>query len=204
MIAAAKDAFAERGFAATSMEDVANAAGVSRLIVYRHFESKEDLYDIVVAETAAMLVAALHDAKDSPGYSAIRALLTVARSDPHGFTVLWQHAAREPQFAAHADGFRAPAIFFVRSILTNVGVKRARLNWAADTLLSFAIAAVTHWVENEPESKDDEFLALMQTSIPPMLRAWADADAVRKPDDVVGRDPNRRRSVAGHDPSATA
>ncbi len=173
LITAAKDAFAERGFAATSMDDVANAAGVSRLIVYRHFESKEQLYEVVVGETAAMLVEALHASTDSPGYSAVRALLTVARADRNGFTVLWQHATREPQFAAHADGFRAPAVFFVRTLLTNAGVPTSRLNWASETLLSFAIAAVTHWVEEEPVERDDEFLALIAQSVPPMIRAWA-------------------------------
>ena len=40
----AASAFAKSGFAATSMEDVAAACGVTKLIVYRHFESKEDLY----------------------------------------------------------------------------------------------------------------------------------------------------------------
>jgi AcrR family transcriptional regulator len=35
--------FAERGFAETTMDDVAQAAGVSRRTVYRHFPSKDDL-----------------------------------------------------------------------------------------------------------------------------------------------------------------
>ena len=37
-------AFASSGFAHTSMEDVAAACGVTKLIVYRHFDSKEVLY----------------------------------------------------------------------------------------------------------------------------------------------------------------
>jgi AcrR family transcriptional regulator len=35
--------FAERGFAETTMDDVAEAAGVSRRTAYRHFPSKDDL-----------------------------------------------------------------------------------------------------------------------------------------------------------------
>lgn len=35
--------FAERGFAQTTMDDVAEAAGVSRRTAYRHFQSKDDL-----------------------------------------------------------------------------------------------------------------------------------------------------------------
>ncbi len=155
------------------MDDVAAAAGVSRLIVYRHFESKEALYEVVVSETATMLVDALHASSATPGYAAVRALLTVARSDRKGFTVLWQHAAREPQFAAHADGFRSPAVLFVRTLLTNAGVPASRLEWASETLLSFGIAAVTHWVESEPVERDEEFLALIAQSVPPMIRAWA-------------------------------
>ena len=40
LLEAAATAFLERGFDGTSMEDVAQEAGVSRLIVYRIFESK--------------------------------------------------------------------------------------------------------------------------------------------------------------------
>lgn len=157
------------------MEDVATAAGVSRLILYRHFESKEELYDVVVAETAATLVAALKEAEATPGYAAIKALLTVARADRHGFAVLWEHAAREPQFAAHADGFRQPAVLFVRTLLTHAGLKGTRLTWAAETALSFAIEAVTHWVELEPPERDVEFLELMGKTFPALINAWVDA-----------------------------
>lgn len=175
LIKAAKDAFAERGFAATSMDDVAAAAGVSRLIVYRHFDSKEELYDIVVAETAELLVRALRKSEDEPGgQAAFAALLRVARQDPNGFKVLWQHATREPQFAAHADGFRGPAVAFVRTLLSRAGLKGSRLTWAAETLLSFSVDAVTHWVAIEPADRDQELLDLMAESMPLMIGAWVD------------------------------
>ncbi len=157
------------------MEDVAVAAGVSRLIVYRHFGSKEELYDEVVAETAQLLVRAFRDSdKQLEGQVAVAALLSVARQDANGFKLLWQHATREPQFAAHADGFRGPAVAFVQTLLMRAGLCGTRLTWAAETLLSFAVDAVTHWVDIEPPERDDEFLALMAASIPRMVGAWVD------------------------------
>jgi AcrR family transcriptional regulator len=43
ILAAATEAFAAAGFAATSLDDVAAQAGVSRAILYRHFDSKNGL-----------------------------------------------------------------------------------------------------------------------------------------------------------------
>jgi AcrR family transcriptional regulator len=40
----AKALFAERGYGATSLDDVARAAGVTKPVVYDHFASKRDLY----------------------------------------------------------------------------------------------------------------------------------------------------------------
>ena len=40
--------FAEQGFHDVSMDDVATAAGVSKPVVYTHFESKDGLYEAVV------------------------------------------------------------------------------------------------------------------------------------------------------------
>ncbi|WP_041535992.1 TetR/AcrR family transcriptional regulator [Parvibaculum lavamentivorans] len=45
--------FAERGFAATRLEDVAEAAGVSKATIYLYFDSKSDLFAAIVRDTAA-------------------------------------------------------------------------------------------------------------------------------------------------------
>ena len=97
-------AFAGTGFAATSMEDVAEACGVTKLIVYRHFDSKEELYRAILQRVfdrqAEELVHGLEH-PEQPGLGA-RTLLTVAREDATAFTLLWRHAPREPQFEAYA------------------------------------------------------------------------------------------------------
>ena len=36
--------FAERGYAATTLDEIAAAAGVTKPVLYRHFESKKELY----------------------------------------------------------------------------------------------------------------------------------------------------------------
>jgi AcrR family transcriptional regulator len=48
--AAALDLFAERGYAATRLEDVAGRAGVSKGTLYLYFANKEELFKAVVRE----------------------------------------------------------------------------------------------------------------------------------------------------------
>ena len=48
--AAALSLFAEKGFAATRLDDVAGRAGVSKGTVYLYFESKEELFRSVIRE----------------------------------------------------------------------------------------------------------------------------------------------------------
>lgn len=50
LMAAALDLFVERGFAATRLDDVARAAGVSKGTLYLYFCSKEELFKAVVRE----------------------------------------------------------------------------------------------------------------------------------------------------------
>src|SRR5664279_3942080 len=48
--------FAEKGFEATSIEEIASRAGVSKPVVYEHFGGKEGLYAVVVdREMSALL-----------------------------------------------------------------------------------------------------------------------------------------------------
>jgi AcrR family transcriptional regulator len=50
ILAAALEGFAERGFAATRLEDVAARAGISKGTLYLYFKGKEELFKAVVRE----------------------------------------------------------------------------------------------------------------------------------------------------------
>ena len=54
--AAAVEVFAERGYDAASVGEIASAAGVTRTVLYDHFRSKRELYlQVLDAQNAAML-----------------------------------------------------------------------------------------------------------------------------------------------------
>ena len=56
LVAAARELFAEEGFAATSRDAIATRAGVTRGALYHHFDSKTALAAAVVAELETELV----------------------------------------------------------------------------------------------------------------------------------------------------
>ena len=58
----AKAVFLKHGFGVASMDEVAAAAGVSKMTVYRHFGSKEDLFAGVITELCQRIVAEEIDA----------------------------------------------------------------------------------------------------------------------------------------------
>jgi len=51
--------FARNGFHGTSMNDVADAAGVTKPVLYQHFDSKQGLYLALVDEVGKRLIAAI-------------------------------------------------------------------------------------------------------------------------------------------------
>ena len=177
ILAAAAVAFAERGFASTSMEDVAAAAGITRLIVYRHFESKPALYDAVLERVSERLRAAF-TAEMTPGQiaaGAVRAMLRVAREDPAGFTLLWRHAAREPRFAAHADLIRSRVVAGASELLSS-RAPLARSRWAAATLVAYLVEGVLAWLDEGDPGQDADFTEMMSRSLPALVRAWSERD----------------------------
>ncbi len=52
----AVDVFAERGFHGTSMDEVAEAAGVTKPVLYQHFDSKRELYLELLEDVGGHLV----------------------------------------------------------------------------------------------------------------------------------------------------
>src|SRR3954462_8457644 len=57
LVATARELFATKGFAGTSIEDMVRAAGVTRGALYHHFENKTELFRAVLeAEARALAV----------------------------------------------------------------------------------------------------------------------------------------------------
>jgi AcrR family transcriptional regulator len=89
----ARKLFAEKGFEATSIEEIANRAGVSKPVVYEHFGGKEGIYAVVVDREMQQLLDRIQSAL-SGGHprelleQAARALLDYIEDSTDGFRVL--------------------------------------------------------------------------------------------------------------------
>ena len=62
LLAVALSTFAGAGYHETSMNDVADAAGVTKPVLYQHFESKRDLYQALLDDVGHRLVTAVTSA----------------------------------------------------------------------------------------------------------------------------------------------
>src|SRR4051812_49814471 len=69
LLSVGRTLFAERGFDATSVEEIASVAGVSKPVVYEHFGGKEGLYAVVVDHEVSELFSRV-EAALSIGYQA--------------------------------------------------------------------------------------------------------------------------------------
>jgi AcrR family transcriptional regulator len=173
LLRAAARVFAHAGFAHTSMEEIAAAAGVTRLIIYRHFDTKEALYRAVLRGAFDGLATQLGRGPEAGGYGVgAHALLAVARADEAGFRLLWRHACREPRFARYADELRRRAVATVRSALAD-RMPRAHLEWAAHAVVGYLVEAVLNWLEFGDPARDDQFVAATNQALRAGVRAWA-------------------------------
>src|SRR6202453_1860130 len=62
LLLVARGIFAERGFQATTMDDIAKEAGFTKPILYQYFDSKTELYREIVNQTAEKLMNSLRAA----------------------------------------------------------------------------------------------------------------------------------------------
>ncbi len=178
IVRAAAGVFVAGGFDGTSMDDVARAAGVTRLIVYRIFEAKEALYravlDAVVVDVATRfdVRAQLPDAERDP---IPRILLAVAREHPDGFRLLWRHAAHEPAFAALAGQFRDATHGYANTLLAPAIADPVLRRWAAESLAAHMYESICLWLDQGDPARDDEFLALLGGGVRATVEHWVSA-----------------------------
>lgn len=94
LVGVGKAVFAELGYDAASVEEIAARARVSKPIIYEHFGGKEGLYAVVVDRETSRLLEMI-TARLGPGigpreqvYESAMAFLDYIEADPDGFRVL--------------------------------------------------------------------------------------------------------------------
>jgi AcrR family transcriptional regulator len=123
LLEAANDVFTTRGYHAAAMDDIADAAGVSKPVLYQHFGSKLDLYLALLDISCDRLVDVVREALDSTEDNADRVVATMGAFY---------------EFVSSASGeFR----FVFESDLTGDGQVQRRL-WRVNNEIADAIAEV--------------------------------------------------------------
>jgi AcrR family transcriptional regulator len=161
ILAAAASVFARQGYAPTTVDQVAAEARVSKLMVYRHFNSKRELYVAILDQVRDRLSAITHpsgavDPADAEAAirratTALAEVFAVAREMPDAFRLMHRYAAHEPEFAEYVEQITDRERRRVEALLASVPNPVLR-GWMARLVASTVDEAFLTWLDvGDPE-----------------------------------------------------
>jgi AcrR family transcriptional regulator len=159
VLEAATRAFARAGFADTGLDAIAAEAGVTPVILYRHFASKADLYREVLERANNRLREAT--GTDDFDDATIPALIRAAAADPDAFRLLFRYAAREPEFRDMAETLTDAGTEITGRYLADIADDRWR-SWAARLLPALTTDTVIAWLDAGQPDPDQAAVRIRQ------------------------------------------
>lgn len=145
----AAKAFVANGYDATTLEDIAREAGISRAILYRHFDSKKEIYLAIMDVFGQKMhydQSSSHDARSLKDY--LGPLIALAQSEPDAFRLLFRHAVREPAFRAHVDALHLLRQTFIENGLKPLLPDQEDRHFAAALLRDTILSLLLTWIDN--------------------------------------------------------
>lgn len=125
LLEAAMEIFAGKGYHETSMNDVALAAGVTKPVLYQHFDSKRDLYVALIEEAGSRLMAAITAPQIIASNGRLRtelgfrAYFEWVRHDDSAFTLLFGGSSRrEAEFSEAIERFTSQVADAIEPLIT--------------------------------------------------------------------------------------
>jgi AcrR family transcriptional regulator len=181
----ARVAFARNGFHATSMDEVAVQAGVTKPVLYQHFPSKRALYVELLRDTGARLLGRLEEttARATTGRARVEegfaAYFRFVFADEAAFRLLFAAPVRsDPEFAREVEGtLRAAADTVADLIDLEVPTEQRRV--LARSLVGMAEAVSRRALTDPDAEREPERLARWVAEM-----AWFGLRGVRADDAV--------------------
>ncbi len=154
--------FAERGYDATSIEEIAQRAQVSKPVVYEHFGGKEGLYAVVVDREMSMLLDMITSSL-TQNRSRIRleqvalALLTYIEERTDGFRILVRDqpaAAAEGRYSSLLNEATNQVAHILATDFERRGFDTSLSTLYAQALVGQVATAATWWLDERTPSKE--------------------------------------------------
>lgn len=155
LLGAALDAFSEGGYHQTLMDDIAERAGVSKPVLYQHFDSKLDLYLAIARGVAEEVLTTLTDVLASSDDNLERINACVGTffdfvdRPGSGYPLLFaSDMVQEPAVAALLDQTRrACGEAMGAEVAEQTGLPRDEAVLVGMTLAGIAQTAAMHWYD---------------------------------------------------------
>jgi AcrR family transcriptional regulator len=176
LVELAEQLFAERGFARTSMEELARRAGVTKPVIYELFGSKDGLFRACVDRAIERMAASIVEAFRSETEPEARlragglAFLRFARDN----RVAWDLMAMQGRFADQAEAVRRDQAQLIRSLMEEIapqGTDPRELEAVAYAVNS-AYEGAAHWMWEHPDTPVEELADWIVALLLPGLRRF--------------------------------
>lgn len=153
--------FADHGFHATTMEEVARAAGVSKPVLYHHFSSKRALYRELLQDVGVRLVSTIETAADA-GHGpqaavagGFRAYLAFVDEQSAAFRLLFGSGARRDAEFQELVSLVEARLAAVVAARIDAGLRPAHRRLLAEAIVGMAEAAGRHQLRRREEGGPD-------------------------------------------------
>lgn len=172
--------FARAGFHETSMNDVADAAGVTKPVLYQHFHSKRDLYQALLDDVGHRLVSAVTTATADadPGRErtqhGFRAYFRWVATNRDAFVLLFGGLRSDPEFSEAIRRVTAQAASAIAPLI-DVGLDDERRLTLAHAIVGMSEAASRRVIERGDDFDPDELADQLATLAWAGLRAFSHA-----------------------------
>jgi AcrR family transcriptional regulator len=173
LIAAASEVFAQRGYDRASLDQVAERAGVTKVIVYRHFGSKKDLYMQLLAIHRDQLLGTLARGMRAEGPLAERvpavadAWFCYVETHTFAWRMLFQDTTGDPDIRALHAGMRDTARAAISALLSgerSLRLAREMHEPVAELLRAAMTGLALWWLEHADIPRATLVAAITQTT----------------------------------------
>jgi len=171
LLGAAREVFVAQGYHAAAMDDIAEAAGVSKPVLYQHFPGKLDLYLALLDQSIDGLVEAVRAALDETTDNKLRVTATMQAyfdfvADPGGaFRLVFESdLTSEPSVRARVEQVLQACAELVSAVIAeDAGLSEAESHLLAVGLIGTAQVSARYWVTTGEVIPRDEAVRLMST-----------------------------------------